>query len=123
MVFGDLVQQLCGIFGVQQLNKVCCLGLVGIIAQQLPKAVVGIQNAQGRLGGNADYAAVDIVGNVGKALVAGNLFEKAFAAQVQGIRHQGRQKNQQFSHDNEQRPVLVSKVSQCWRCGCCRNIA
>ena len=89
VAFGNQVQQLLGVFGVQQLYKICCLGFVGIVAQQLPKTVIGIQNAQRWLGRNADHAAIDIVGSVGKALVAGDLVKDAFAAQIQGVGHKG----------------------------------
>ena len=112
VTLGDHVQQLLGVFGVQQLYKICCLGFVGIVAQQLPKAVIGIQNTQRRLGGNADHAAVDIVGNVGKALVAGDLFKDAFAAQIQGVGHKGRHEHQQLGNDNKQRAVFVNNVAQ-----------
>ena len=123
MFFGNHVEQFLGVFGVQQIYEVGGSRVVGIVPQQLPKAVVGVKNAQRQLGRNADNPAVDVVGNVGKTLVAGQLAVHVFAAQVQGVGDQRGDKKHEFGNDNEQRAVLVYQVRHGGGRYGCREVA
>ena len=80
---------------MQQIGENVRSRFFGGIAEQLPEPVVRLEYLQRRARRKADDPAVDVVGNVGQALVGIHLPPLTFAADIEDKRPQGGCEKQQ----------------------------